>query len=91
MLAPPKCCCREHEQSRLARLPTETALTGARRRAAACGLGQGIALVGVRDLAVRGHPLVFAARYPGEAEAWLQAHGHGLRGQVPSPPAGVLR
>ena len=42
-------------------------------RAEACALGQGIALVEVRDLAVRCHPLVATLRAPGEAERWLQS------------------
>jgi hypothetical protein len=58
-------------------------------RAEAVPLGQGVALVEVRDLAVRGHPLVAVLREPGQAEAWLTAHGHGLRGRVPGPPEGV--
>ncbi len=45
----------------------------------------------VRDLAVRGHPLVATLRAPGEAERWLQERGHGLRGRAPSPPEGVTR
>jgi hypothetical protein len=60
-------------------------------RAEGCPLGQGVALVEVRDLAVRGHPLVATLRRPGEAEAWLAAHGHGLQGRVPAPPEGVRR
>ena len=60
-------------------------------RAEACALAQGVALVEVRDLAARGHPLVATLRLPGEAEAWLAAHGHGLQGRVPSPPEGVQR
>jgi hypothetical protein len=60
-------------------------------RAEACALGQGVALIEVRDLAVRGHPLVAMLRAPGEAEAWLAENGHGLRGRVPSPPEGVTR
>jgi len=60
-------------------------------RAEGCPLGQGVALVECRDLAVRGHPLVAVFRRPGEAEAWLAERGHGLRGRVPSPPEGVAR
>jgi hypothetical protein len=60
-------------------------------RAEACALGQGVALVEVRDLAVRGHPLLATLRAPGEAERWLQERGHGLRGRVPGPPEGVRR
>jgi hypothetical protein len=45
----------------------------------------------VRDLAVRGHPRVATLRAPGEAERWLQEHGEGLKGRVPSPPEGVQR
>jgi hypothetical protein len=58
-------------------------------RAEAVPLGQGVALVEVRDLAVRGHPLVAVLREPGQAEAWLAAHGHGLLGRVPAAPEGV--
>jgi hypothetical protein len=46
-------------------------------RAEAVGLAQGIALVEVRRLAVRGTPLVAVLRRPGEAERWLAAHGRG--------------
>ena len=46
-------------------------------RAEAVGLAQGIALVEVRRLAVRGTPLVAVLRRPGEAERWLVAHGRG--------------
>jgi hypothetical protein len=60
-------------------------------RAESCSLGQGVALVEVRDLAVRPHPLVATLRFPGEAERWLAAHGHGLQGRVLSPPEGVTR
>jgi hypothetical protein len=60
-------------------------------RAEACALGQGVALIEVRDLAVRPHPLIATLRFPGEAEAWLAARGHGLQGRVPSPPQGVTR
>jgi hypothetical protein len=60
-------------------------------RAEAVPLGQGVALVEVRDLATRGHPLVAVLRHPGQAEAWLAARGHGLRGRVPAPPKGVSR
>jgi hypothetical protein len=60
-------------------------------RAEARPLAQGIATVEVRDLAVRGHPLLAVLRRPGEAEAWLAARGHGLRGRVPSPPEGAAR
>jgi hypothetical protein len=60
-------------------------------RAEACALGQGVALVEVRDLAVRGHPLIATLRAPGEAERWLRERGHGLRGRVPSLPEGVQR
>jgi hypothetical protein len=58
-------------------------------RAEACALAQGVALVEVRDLAVRGHPLVATLRAPGDAERWLREQGHGLRGRVPSPPDGA--
>jgi hypothetical protein len=50
-------------------------------RAEACALGQGVALVEVRDLAVRGHPPVATLRAPGEAERFLAERGHGLRGR----------
>jgi hypothetical protein len=62
-------------------------------RAEACALGQGVALIEVRDLAVRGHPKRATLRALGEAASWLAAHGHGLRGSVaadraaPPPPA----
>jgi hypothetical protein len=46
-------------------------------RAEAVNLAQGIALVEVRRLAVRGTPLVAVLRRPGEAERWLAAHGRG--------------
>ena len=46
-------------------------------RAEAVALAQGIALVEGRRPAVRGTPLVAVLRRPGEAEAWLRAHGRG--------------
>jgi hypothetical protein len=60
-------------------------------RAESINLAQGVALVSVRDLATRGHPLVAVLRRPGEAERWLTERGHGLTGRVPRPPAGVCR
>ena len=60
-------------------------------RAEAINLAQGVALVEVRDLAVRGHPLVAVLRVLGEGERFLAARGHGLRGRVPAPPEGVMR
>jgi hypothetical protein len=60
-------------------------------RAEAVPLSQGIAMVEVRDLARRPHPLVAILRRQGEAEVWLREHGHGLRGRVPAPPPGALR
>lgn len=48
-------------------------------RAQSCPLAQGVALIEVRDLATRGHPRIAVLRAPGEAERWLQEHGHGLR------------
>jgi hypothetical protein len=58
-------------------------------RAEAINLAQGVALVEVRDLAVRGHPLVAVLRVLGEGERFLTARGHGLRGRVLAPPEGV--
>jgi hypothetical protein len=55
-------------------------------RAEGVHLAQGVALVEVRDPAVRRHPLVATLRAPGEAEAWRRAHGHGRRGRGPRPP-----
>jgi hypothetical protein len=59
-------------------------------RAEAINLAQGVALVEVRDLAVRGHPLVAVFRRLGEGEAWVRERGHGLRGRIPAPPEGAL-
>ena len=53
-------------------------------RAEAVGLAQGIALVEVRRPAERGTPLVAVLRRPGEAEAWLRAHGRGHTYRAPN-------
>lgn len=53
-------------------------------RAEAILVIHGYGLVEVRDLTVRCHPLIATLRGPGDAEAFRQTHGHGLRGRVPT-------
>ena len=67
------------------------ALEAAGWRAEGISLAQGVALVEVRDPAVRSHPLVATLRASGEAEAWLRAHGDGRRGRGRRPPEGARR
>lgn len=50
----------------------------------------GEAWVTVRDLAVRGHPVVATIRTTAEARRFLAEHpAHGLKGRLAAPPAGA--